>query len=182
MIRAAAPFKVIPLMIPSDFQIPLMVPVSFHMNVLTHKGFIVGRVGLLPTLESVRPIGGSGQGECLLVDFVRHLTMVHSFICRGDAHDGFRGLIRGIEFTPNSFIVNISNLERLMFCSRSCVSRYFQRLGSELYFPASDLPDLLTQMIPRIAPTCLCRVSDPPGAPPRRSPSCSYPTRQSKSR
>jgi hypothetical protein len=84
--------------------------------------------------------------------FIKHLTMVHSFVCRGDSFDALRGVICGIEFGANCFLINISTLKRFMFRSKSCMNGCFQRLGYNVCRPANDAPTLLSQMLPGCGP------------------------------
>jgi hypothetical protein len=84
--------------------------------------------------------------------FVKHLGMIHSFVCRGDAFDAVRGAICGIEFTPNSFLINTQRLKRLMARSKSSMNGCFQRLGYTVCRPARDLGEVLGEICPGYGP------------------------------
>jgi hypothetical protein len=80
--------------------------------------------------------------------FVKHLAMVHSFVCRGDPLDALRGAICGIQFGIGSLLINISHLKKLMSRSKSCMNGCFQRLGYNICRPAQDAATLLSQILP----------------------------------
>jgi hypothetical protein len=80
--------------------------------------------------------------------FAKHLDMIHSFVCRGDACDTIRGVVCGIEFGTNSFLLNTRELKRLMFRSKSCMNGCFQRLGYTVCRPSRDLPSLFAEIVP----------------------------------
>lgn len=80
--------------------------------------------------------------------FVKHLVMIHSFVCRGDAYDALRGVVCGIEFGLNSFLINTSRLKKLMFRSKSCMNGCFQKLGYTVCRPAHEITGLFAQILP----------------------------------
>ena len=80
--------------------------------------------------------------------FVKHLSMIHAFICRGDAFDALRGVVCGIEFGCSSLLVNTSRLKRLMVRSKSCMNGCFQKLGYNVCRPAHEIATLFTQIMP----------------------------------
>jgi hypothetical protein len=86
-----------------------------------------------------------------LPTFVKHLGMIHSFVCRGDGYDALRGFLCGIEFGCNSFLVNTRQLKALMSRSKSCMNGCFQKLGYVVCRPARDIPTLFGQMLPNFA-------------------------------
>jgi hypothetical protein len=83
-----------------------------------------------------------------LPTFVKHLRLIHTFVCRGDSFDALRGVVCGIEFGPNSFLVNTRQLKKLMFRSKSCMNGCFQRLGYAVCRPTCDIATLLGKVLP----------------------------------
>ncbi|OHT09153.1 hypothetical protein TRFO_22073 [Tritrichomonas foetus] len=83
--------------------------------------------------------------------FIKHLSMIHAFVCRGDAFDSLRGLICGIEFGLNTFLINTGRLKKLMYRSKSCMNGCFQKLGYNVCRPAHDISTLFAQIIPGYA-------------------------------
>jgi hypothetical protein len=86
-----------------------------------------------------------------LPTFIKHLGMIHSFVCRGDSYDALRGFLCGIEFGCNSLLVNTRQLKALMNRSKSCMNGCFQKLGYVVCRPACDILALLGQMLPTFA-------------------------------
>jgi hypothetical protein len=86
-----------------------------------------------------------------LSTFVKHLGMIHSFVCRGDSFDALRGAVCGIEFGQQSFLINTRQLKKLMCRSKSCMNGCFQRLGYAVCRPARDLGALFAQVFSRRA-------------------------------
>ena len=80
--------------------------------------------------------------------FVKHLVMIYSFVCRGDSYDSLRGVVCGIEFGLNSFLINTSRLKHLMFRSKSCMNGCFQKLGYTVCRPAHEITSLFAQILP----------------------------------
>lgn len=80
--------------------------------------------------------------------FMKHLSMIHAFVCKRDAFDALRGVICGIEFGTNSFLVNTGRLKELMFRSKSCMNGCFQKLGYNVCRPAQDVATLFAQILP----------------------------------
>jgi hypothetical protein len=83
--------------------------------------------------------------------FLKHLRMIHVFVCRGDALDALRGAVCGIEFGRNAFLINTRQLKKLMCRSKSCLNVCFQRLGYAVSRPARDIPLMFTQLMPGFA-------------------------------
>lgn len=83
-----------------------------------------------------------------MTTFVKHLSMIHAFICKRDCFDALRGVICGIEFGNNSFLVNTGRLKRLMFRSKSCMNGCFQKLGYNVCRPAQDMASMFAQILP----------------------------------
>jgi hypothetical protein len=84
-----------------------------------------------------------------LSTFVKHLGLIHSFVCRGDSSDALRGAICGIEFADHSFLINTGQLKKLMFRSKSCMNGCFQRLGYSVCKPIKDLGSVFAQIFPQ---------------------------------
>lgn len=80
--------------------------------------------------------------------FVKHLSMIHAFVCRGDAFDALRGVLCGIEFGIGAFLVNTSRLKKLMFRSKSCMNGCFQKLGYSVCRPAHEISSIFSQIMP----------------------------------
>jgi hypothetical protein len=80
--------------------------------------------------------------------FVKHLGMIHSFVCRGDSGDALRGAVCGIEFAPNAFLINTRQLKKLMVRSKSCMNGCFQRLGYAVCRPNRELSAIFGQLVP----------------------------------
>jgi hypothetical protein len=79
--------------------------------------------------------------------FIKHLGMIHSFVCRGDSFDALRGFLCGIEFGHNSFLINTQRLKKVMFRSKSFINGCFQRIGYAVARPARDIPALFAQIL-----------------------------------
>ena len=84
--------------------------------------------------------------------FIKHLNSIHDFVCKGDGNDSLRGLLCGIEFSSNSFLINTSRLKKLMFRSKSCMNGCFQKLGYIVCRPSQDISTLFSQILPGINP------------------------------
>lgn len=84
--------------------------------------------------------------------FIKHLNTIHDYICKGDANDAFRGLVCGIEFSQNSFLINTSRLKKLMCRSKSCMNGCFQKLGYVVCRPSQDISSIFAQILPRLNP------------------------------
>lgn len=82
--------------------------------------------------------------------FVHHLTMIHDFVCRGDAKDNLRGLVCGIQFGNESLLINTSRLKKLMCRSKSCMNGCFQKMGYVPSRPSQELASLLCKITPGI--------------------------------
>ena len=82
--------------------------------------------------------------------FIKHLNLIHNFICKGDMRDAQRGLICGIQFGNNSLLINTSRLKKLMCRSKSCMNGCFQKLGYMSSKPSQDLSSLLCRITPGI--------------------------------
>lgn len=80
--------------------------------------------------------------------FVKHLQLIHDFVCKGDAFDSLRGYICGIEFGNNSFMINTGKLKKMMFRSKSCMNGCFQKIGYTVCKPAQDVASLFAQFLP----------------------------------
>ncbi|OHT08393.1 hypothetical protein TRFO_23163 [Tritrichomonas foetus] len=80
--------------------------------------------------------------------FIKHLSMIHAFVCRGDAYDSLRGLVCGIEFGFSTFLINTGRLKKLMYRSKSCMNGCFQKLGYSVCRPAHDITTLFAQILP----------------------------------
>lgn len=86
-----------------------------------------------------------------MATFIKHLGMIHSFVCRGDSFDALRGMICGIEFGVNSFLINTSRLKKLMYRSKSCMNGCFQKLGYNVCKPSHDISTLFSQILPGVS-------------------------------
>ena len=80
--------------------------------------------------------------------FIKHLQLIHNYICKGDMYDSLRGLICGIEFGNNSFIINTGKLKKLMCRSKSCMNGCFQKIGYTVCKPSQDISSLFSQFLP----------------------------------
>jgi hypothetical protein len=86
--------------------------------------------------------------------FLKHLTLIHDFVCRGDGSDALRGLICGIEFGHKSFLINTRQLKILMFRSKSCMNGCFQRLGYAVCRPNRDFAAIFAEILPGYGVHC----------------------------
>jgi hypothetical protein len=86
-----------------------------------------------------------------LSTFTSHINLIHSYIHRGDPADCLRGAGCGIIFGERSILVNIRQLKRLMFRSKSCMNACFQRLGYVVCRASHDIPALFHQILPGYA-------------------------------
>lgn len=85
-----------------------------------------------------------------MTTFIKHLSMIHSFVCRGDSFDALRGMLCGIEFGLNSFLINTGRMKKLMYRSKSCMNGCFQKLGYNVCRPPHDILTLFSQILPGI--------------------------------
>ncbi|KAH0789437.1 hypothetical protein GPJ56_006649 [Histomonas meleagridis] len=85
-----------------------------------------------------------------MTTFIKHLSLIHSYICRGDIYDAMRGFVCGIEFGTNSFLINTGKLKKLMFRSKSCMNGCFQKLGYNVCKPSHDMMSLFSQILPGV--------------------------------
>ena len=85
-----------------------------------------------------------------LATFVKHLTMIHNFICRFDNRDNLRGLICGIQFGNASLLINTGRLKLLMSRSKSCMNGCFQKLGYTPTKACEELQGLINKITPGI--------------------------------
>lgn len=85
-----------------------------------------------------------------MTTFIKHLSMIHAFVCRGDSFDALRGMLCGIEFGLNSFLINTGRMKKLMYRSKSCMNGCFQKLGYNVCRPPHDILTLFSQILPGI--------------------------------
>ncbi|KAK8884405.1 hypothetical protein M9Y10_043515 [Tritrichomonas musculus] len=85
-----------------------------------------------------------------MTTFIKHLSMIHAFVCRGDSYDALRGMLCGIEFGLNSFLINTGKMKKLMYRSKSCMNGCFQKLGYNVCRPPHDILTLFSQILPGI--------------------------------
>ncbi|OHT14878.1 hypothetical protein TRFO_42838 [Tritrichomonas foetus] len=83
-----------------------------------------------------------------LSTFIKHLTMVHDFIKRNNERDGIRGILCGIHFTDDAFLINTSKLKVLMNRSKSCLNSCFKRMGFVNVKPIRDIVTILAEIYP----------------------------------
>jgi hypothetical protein len=84
-----------------------------------------------------------------LTTFIKHLGMIHAFVCRGDPSDGLRGIACGVEFGIGAFMTNTNQLKLLMHRSKSCVNGCFQKMGYTVCRPAQDMAAIFARILPR---------------------------------
>lgn len=82
--------------------------------------------------------------------FIKHLSMIHDFIHKGDSKDNLRGLVCGIQFGHESLLINTSRLKKLMCRSKSCMNGCFQKMGYMPSRPSQELASLLCKITPGI--------------------------------
>jgi hypothetical protein len=87
-----------------------------------------------------------------LSTFIKHIKMIHAYVCRGDSMDALRGAVCGIEFAPNSILVNTRHLKHMMLRSKSCVNMCFQRMGYTACRSSPDISSIFTQILPACRP------------------------------
>ena len=87
-----------------------------------------------------------------LTEFVKHISLVHRFIARGNSNDSLRGIVCGVEFGRGFILVNTDRLKKVLFRSKSCMNGYFQRLGYDVMRPSHDIVCLFTRLLPNVNP------------------------------
>jgi len=78
--------------------------------------------------------------------FIKHLNVIHQYVCRGDKFDTIRGLAAGIQFGKGIMLINTSRLKKLMNRSKSCMNGCFQKLGYNTTKPNSDISGLFASL------------------------------------
>jgi hypothetical protein len=134
------------------FSIGAMAPaaraVTFQMNPLLCKLSPSDQADYLNLVNLFAYSDDRNKRNLGMATFVKHLSMIHSFVVRGDRFDCLRGVVCGIEFGVSSFLINTSKLKKLMFRSKSCMNGCFQRLGYSVCRPAHDITTLFAQIMP----------------------------------
>ena len=87
-----------------------------------------------------------------LTEFVKHISLVHRFIARGNSNDALRGIVCGVEFGRGFILVNTARLKNVLFRSKSCMNGCFQRLGYDVMRPSHDIVCLFTRLLPNVNP------------------------------
>jgi hypothetical protein len=87
-----------------------------------------------------------------VAEFVKHISLVHCFIARGNRNDPLRGVICGVEFGRGFVLVNTDRLKRVLFRSKSCMNGCWQRLGYDVMRPSNDLVTFFTRLLPNVNP------------------------------
>jgi hypothetical protein len=87
-----------------------------------------------------------------LEEFVKHISLVHRFIARGNTNDALRGVVCGVEFGRGFILVNTDRLKRVLFRSKSCMNGCFQRLGYDVLRPSHDIVCLFKRLLPNVNP------------------------------
>ena len=87
-----------------------------------------------------------------LTEFVKHISLVHRFIARGNSNDSLRGIVCGVEFGRGFILVNTDRLKKVLFRSKSCMNGCFQRLGYDVMRPSHDIVCLFTRLLPNVNP------------------------------
>lgn len=87
-----------------------------------------------------------------LTEFVKHISLVHRFIARGNSNDSLRGIVCGVEFGRGFILVNTDRLKKVLFRSKSCMNCCFQRLGYDVMRPSHDIVCLFTRLLPNVNP------------------------------
>lgn len=83
-----------------------------------------------------------------MTTFIKHLSLIHGFVCKRDAFDALRGIICGVQFGSGSFLVNTARLKEVMFRSKSCMNGCFQKLGYNVCRPSHDIATIFAQILP----------------------------------
>jgi hypothetical protein len=87
-----------------------------------------------------------------LEEFVKHISLVHKFVARGNTNDALRGIVCGVEFGRGFILVNTDRLKKVLFRSKSCMNGCFQRLGYDVMRPSRDIVCLFTRLLPNVNP------------------------------
>jgi hypothetical protein len=87
-----------------------------------------------------------------VTSFVKHMSLVHGFIARGNIRDPLRGVVCGVEFGRGFLLVNTGRLKKVLFRSKSCMNVCFQRLGYDVMRPSPDIVALFSRLIPNVNP------------------------------
>jgi hypothetical protein len=103
-------------------------------------------------VESIAGDVQDGRKHCGLPEFVKHMTMVHAFIARGQADDALRGIVCGVQFGRGFILVNTERLRKVLVRSKSCMNGCFQRLGYDVMRPSQDIESLFTRLLPHVNP------------------------------
>jgi hypothetical protein len=85
-------------------------------------------------------------------EFIKHISLVHRFIARGNSNDALRGVVCGVEFGRGFILVNTERLKKILFRSKSCMNGCWQRLGYDVMRPSHDVVCLFTRLLPHVSP------------------------------
>jgi hypothetical protein len=121
---------------------------SFPVNPLVSRLCPADQVEYLRLVNAFASSEDRNKRNMGMSTFVKHLGMIHTFVCRGDSFDSLRGVVCGIEFGPGSVLINTRQLKKLMFRSKSCMNGCFQRLGYAACRPSRDVESLFAQILP----------------------------------
>jgi hypothetical protein len=138
-----------------------MLPLGLPDRSVPHAGTTCDLLRLLPAdergqyqilVDSIACDVHNGRKHPALTEFVKHITLVHKFIMRGNPGDPLRGIVCGVEFGPGFILVNTDRLKKLLLRSKSYMNGGFQRLGYDVMRPSQDLESLLTRLLPNVNP------------------------------
>jgi hypothetical protein len=103
-------------------------------------------------LEAISGEVQSAHKHSSVSAFIKHMTLVHRFIARGNRRDPLRGVVCGVEFGGGFMLVNTDRLKKVLFRSKSCMNGCFQRLGYDVMRPSHDIVSLFTRLLPNVNP------------------------------
>jgi hypothetical protein len=127
-------------------------PVPFQLSPLLSQLSLSDQAEFIHLVANFASSEDRNKRNLGLSTFVKHLGIIHSFVCRGDAQDALRGAVCGIEFGEHSFLINTRQLKKLMFRSKSCMNGCFQRLGYTVCRSARDLGTVFSRLFPLLSP------------------------------
>jgi hypothetical protein len=103
-------------------------------------------------VESIASDVDQAKKHSSLTEFIKHITLVHGFIARGNLNDPLRGIVCGVEFGRGFILVNTDRLKKVLFRSKSCMNGCWQRLGYDVMRPSHDIVCLFTRLLPNVNP------------------------------
>jgi hypothetical protein len=101
--------------------------------------------GIAADVEGTRKHSG-------VAEFVKHVSLVHRFITRGNRNDPLRGVVCGVEFGRGFVLVSTDRLKKVLYRSKSCMNGCWQRPGYDVMRPSHDIVTFFTRLLPNVNP------------------------------